>query len=178
VESAAAAFLDRGFDGTSMDDVAQQAGVTRLIVYRNFDSKSQLYHAVLDSVLLELASRFGDVDLEELRSSGAVRFLLPVARRHPDAFRLLARHAWHEPEFADHSRIFREHVIHYAEAMLTPYLGDRTVLDWAAHAAGSHLVDGICHWLDRGDAARDEDFATLMTNGLRALATAWAMSVN
>ena len=41
LEAAATAFLERGFDGTSMEDVAQEAGVSRLIVYRIFESKSR-----------------------------------------------------------------------------------------------------------------------------------------
>ncbi len=174
VASAATAFLARGFDGTSMDDVAQAAGVSRLIVYRNFDSKTELYRSVLDSVLLDLAEAFAAVDLEEVRARGAAHLVLPVARRHPDAFRLLWRHTWHEPDFADQAVFFRRQVTYYAHEMLAPYVADAVLLDWAGATAGAHLVDGICQWLDVGDAARDEDFAVMMTRGLRALAAAWA----
>ena len=48
--AAATAFVSGGFDGTSMEDVAEQAGVTRLIVYRIFATKEDLYRAVLESV--------------------------------------------------------------------------------------------------------------------------------
>ena len=48
--AAAAAFARTGFAGTSMDDVAAEAGITRLIVYRHFDSKEDLYRAVLTKV--------------------------------------------------------------------------------------------------------------------------------
>src|SRR6185436_19787519 len=48
--AAATAFVRAGFDGTSMEDVAEQAGVTRLIVYRIFATKEDLYRAVLESV--------------------------------------------------------------------------------------------------------------------------------
>lgn len=174
IRAAAAAFLERGFDGTSMDDVAQEAGVSRLIVYRNFESKPTLYRAVLDSVLLDLAAQFTDVDLETVRERGAVHMMLPVARRHPDAFRLLWRHAWHEPDFADQSDILRERVTYYAREMLTEYLSERTVLGWAGVTAGTHLVDGICQWLDVGDPERDEEFGALMTSGIEALAEAWS----
>jgi len=39
LRAAATAFARAGFAATSMDDVAAEAGVTKLIVYRNFDSK-------------------------------------------------------------------------------------------------------------------------------------------
>ena len=82
VAAAASAFLARGFDGTSMDDVAQEAGVSRLIVYRNFDSKNVLYRSVLDSVLLDLAEAFAAVNLEEVRRAGRRP---PGASRRPPA---------------------------------------------------------------------------------------------
>ena len=50
LRAAAAAFARTGFAATSMDDVAAEAGITRLIVYRHFDSKEDLYRAVLTKV--------------------------------------------------------------------------------------------------------------------------------
>ncbi len=174
IGAAATAFLAGGYDGTSMDDVAHQAGVTRLIVYRNFDSKPTLYRAVLDSVLFDLAATFADVDITAVRDRGAVQMILPVARRHPDAFRLLWLRAAHEPEFAGRSELFRERVVYYAHVILRDYLDEGPMLEWAALAAGTHLVDGICHWLDLGEPARDEEFAGLLMAGIRALAEAWS----
>ncbi|MET0145662.1 MAG: TetR/AcrR family transcriptional regulator [Ilumatobacteraceae bacterium] len=174
MEAAAGAFLARGFDGTSMDDVAQAAGVSRLIVYRNFESKQDLYRTVLRAVLVELGQQFDGVGIEEIRDRGATRFMLPVARAHPDAFRLLWRHAWHEPPFEDLALEFRSYVTGYARAVLAMFLGDdEPMLDWAGRTAGAHLVDGMCNWLDEGDVERDEEFSDLMTQGLRGLADAW-----
>jgi AcrR family transcriptional regulator len=173
IQSAAAAFLARGFDGTSMDDVAQEAGVSRLIVYRNFESKQELYRTVLTAVLIELGVQFAGIGIEDVRAQGASKVMLPVARAHPDAFRLLWRHAWHEPPFEDLALEFRGYVTGYARAILESYLADATMLDWAARTAGAHLVDGICNWLDDGEPARDVEFGELMTHGLRALAEAW-----
>jgi AcrR family transcriptional regulator len=42
-----------------MDDVAAEAGVTKLIVYRHFDSKEELYRSVLDGVNARIADEFG-----------------------------------------------------------------------------------------------------------------------
>ncbi len=174
MEAAAGAFLARGFDGTSMDDVAQAAGVSRLIVYRNFESKQDLYRTVLRAVLVELGHQFDGVGIEEVRDRGATTFMLPVARAHPDAFRLLWRHAWHEPPFEDLALEFRGYVTGYARAVLAMYLGgDEPMLDWAGQTAGAHLVDGMCNWLDEGDPARDDEFSRMMTEGLRGLADAW-----
>lgn len=41
-------FAQRGFHATSMNDVAEAAGVTKPVLYQHFDSKQDLYLALLD----------------------------------------------------------------------------------------------------------------------------------
>ena len=118
VEAAAAAFLRGGYDGTSMDDVAAEAGVSRLILYRLFDNKPALYRAVLRTPLRALADAFADLSSDEVRELGASRLIMPVARAHPDAFRLLWRHASREPDFADMAMGFRDYVTNFARMLL------------------------------------------------------------
>ena len=43
-------FARAGFHGTSMNDVAEAAGVTKPVLYQHFDSKRDLYKALLDEV--------------------------------------------------------------------------------------------------------------------------------
>ena len=50
LRGAAQAFAHNGFAGTSMDDVAAACGVTKLILYRHFETKEGLYRAVLQRV--------------------------------------------------------------------------------------------------------------------------------
>ena len=73
------------------------AGVSRLMVYRIFESKSDLYRAVLSCVIDALAAQVAGRDLTDVAAQGASQLIMPVARAHPDAFRLLWRHALHEP---------------------------------------------------------------------------------
>ena len=47
------AFARAGFAATSMSDVASASGITQLIVYRHFESKADLYRAVLECRVLE-----------------------------------------------------------------------------------------------------------------------------
>jgi AcrR family transcriptional regulator len=173
MEAAAAAFRARGFDGTSMDDIAQTAGVTRLILYRNFGSKEELYREVIRRMLGEIANAFQGLTFEQVAERGAARVLLPVARANPDSFRLLWRDTSRQLLFADLATEFQTYVRVYARAILAAYVDDDDLLDWAARTAGAQLVEGICNWLDDGDPARDDELATRMSEGLRALATAW-----
>ena len=93
LRGAAAAFAKAGFDGTSMEDVADASGITRLIVYRNFASKEDLYRSVLERVATRLGEEFAG-------AQSAVQPLVRVAHEDPDAFRLLWVHAAHEAQFA------------------------------------------------------------------------------
>jgi AcrR family transcriptional regulator len=43
-------FAKKGFHSTSMNDVAEAAGVTKPVLYQHFDSKQDLYLALLDEV--------------------------------------------------------------------------------------------------------------------------------
>src|SRR3954462_3334303 len=47
VEVAGQLFGERGYEGTRLDDVAAAAGVTKPVLYRHFDSKRDLYLALL-----------------------------------------------------------------------------------------------------------------------------------
>jgi AcrR family transcriptional regulator len=48
VEAAGSLFGEQGYEGTRLDEIAAAAGVTKPIVYRHFDSKRDLYLALLD----------------------------------------------------------------------------------------------------------------------------------
>jgi AcrR family transcriptional regulator len=170
--AAAAVFMRGGFDGTSMDDVARQAGVTRLIVYRIFDTKDDLYRAVLDDVTTDLYESFEGADLAE---GGVSALLLQVARRHPDAFRLLWRQAAHEPAFAETARAFRDLVTAYTETLIADATDDPLMRRWMAHALVSYHYEGVCTWLDEGDDTRDDEFVAMQRAGSRALVAAWVL---
>jgi AcrR family transcriptional regulator len=175
LRAAATAFAHKGFAGTSMDDVAAEAGITKLIVYRHFASKEALYEAVLQQVSARLAEEFvAGLDRQPIRGLG-VRVFLSVAREDPDGFVLLWRHAAREPQFADHAQQFREKVVEVAESMLSqrPIGGDRRRRRWAAETVVSWLVDSVIHWLEHGTAARDEELVELVSASLVAMVGAW-----
>lgn len=53
VAAAAELFVTRGYDGTSMDMIAEAADVSRQTVYNQFASKEALFRAIIDDVLDE-----------------------------------------------------------------------------------------------------------------------------
>lgn len=175
LRAAAGVFVAGGFDGASMDDVARAAGVTRLIVYRIFESKEALYRSVLEAVVADVADRFAlRAAMPEAEREAIPRTLLTVAREHPDGFRLLWRHAAHEPAFAALAAQFRDATHEYASTLLTPAIADAALRRWAAESLSAHMYESICLWLDQGDAARDDEFLALLGGGVRAMVEHWA----
>jgi AcrR family transcriptional regulator len=174
LRAAAAAFARGGFAATSMDDVAAEAGVSRLIVYRHFASKEDLYRAVLDQVSTRLRDEFV-AGFERAGGRGfVVRSMLTVAREDPDGFRLLWVHAAREPQFAAYVREQREQSAHAADFLIGATIGDATLRQWATHALVGVIVESILAWLDYGDPGRDDECIARITTGLRDLYGAWA----
>ena len=174
LRGAAEAFARTGYAATSMEDVAAATGITKLIVYRHFESKEDLYRAVLDQVSNRLAEEFlRGLNLTDRRGF-AVRSILSVAREHPDGLRLLWIHAAREPQFAAYAQEQHDKAIEAALYLIGATIDDQTVRVWAARTAVHYLFDAVLSWLDVGTPSRDDEFVELATSGLQALYLAWA----
>ncbi len=68
-------FLERGYKGTSMDAVARAAGVTKPVVYDCFESKAELFGALLDREEQRMLAQF-NAALASSAQSGDVRTML------------------------------------------------------------------------------------------------------
>jgi AcrR family transcriptional regulator len=172
LRGAARAFARSGYAATSMEDVAAACGITKLIVYRHFESKEELYRAVLQRVFDRQAEEFvAGLEQRATRGVGARTFLI-VAREDPDAFVLLWRHAAREPQFAEYAREHREMAVEAARTLFGT-TGDPVLDHWMAEAAVSWLVEAVLAWLESGDPARDDELIDLATKGLRAMHASW-----
>ncbi|NEQ65836.1 MAG: TetR/AcrR family transcriptional regulator [Symploca sp. SIO2D2] len=54
IEAATEEFLLRGFSGTSMDQIAKVANVSKRTVYDHFPSKDNLFQAIVDEILQQI----------------------------------------------------------------------------------------------------------------------------
>lgn len=85
-------FAARGFEATSIDDIAARAGVAKGAVYHHFDSKREIFTRVLDRIQGELAAlppivpRRGAGPLDVM-AEAVLRYLL--AASEPDVKRIL-----------------------------------------------------------------------------------------
>jgi AcrR family transcriptional regulator len=151
LRAAARAFGRAGFATTNLDDVAREAGVTRAILYRHFDSKADLYRAVLDQAQRRLADATGSPTFTNASIGG----LLAAASEDPDGFRLLFQHAAREPEFRPQVDELRAASIGIALDQLTPHFEDPAWSRWAAQLAAFTTIEAVIAWLDAGQPDRD-----------------------
>ena len=167
--AAARAFARTGYAATSMEDIAAEAGISKLMLYRDFDGKRELYKAVLEGLESRLAELVGD-DPEGGASVRGLAALVGVAREQPDAFVLLFRHAAREPAFAAYADRFLDASVARAEERRARELADPVLLRWSARVAVHATIEAVIAWLQVGDPARDDAFlaalgATPLTEG-------------
>jgi AcrR family transcriptional regulator len=158
IDAAARAFARSGFAATSLDDVAAEAGVTRVLIYRHFDSKADLYRAVLDDVSQRLLQETGGPNR---LSADSIAGLLRVAQEAPDAFRLYFRQAALEPEFRRHADWLRTAMRDTAEPYLRQELPETTTRHWAAQLIPTVVIEAIIAWLDAGSPHPDRVTETI-----------------
>ncbi|MGH9017386.1 MAG: TetR/AcrR family transcriptional regulator [Acidimicrobiales bacterium] len=176
IRGAARAFAASGFAPTSMDDVADACGVTKLIVYRHFASKEELYREILQQVFEHLGEELR-IELAEPTHAGlGPRTLLTVARLDPDAFTLLWRHAAREPRFSAYAADLRTVAVDVVRRLSAIDSGDDVLDRWRAEAVFAWLVESTLTWLDHGDPAGDDLFVGETSAGLRAMRNAFVRS--
>lgn len=173
LRGAARAFARSGFAATSMEDVAVASSISRLIVYRHFDSKEELYRAVLERVSAALTAAWVREVARPEHGIGA-RVLLSVAREDPDGFALLWRHAAREASFADYAAQQRERSIGAALRLMSGHLRPEVDARWAASTVVATLVEAVLAWLEDGDSARDDQVVALMAGAVAGMIASWS----
>ncbi|MDH3010443.1 TetR/AcrR family transcriptional regulator [Gordonia alkanivorans] len=94
IEVARGLFAERGFEGTSIEEIAQRAGVSKPIVYEHFGGKEGLYAVVVDremETLLEMVTASLSKNRSLYRIQQVALALLTYMEERTDGFRILVR---------------------------------------------------------------------------------------
>jgi len=150
--AATRAFARTGFAATGLDDIAEEAGISRVLLYRHFESKTDLYRAVLDRAVQRLTAAVGTRDF----TYASIDALLGAAAEDPDGFRLLFHHAAREPEFRQQMDRFRRGMVATARRELAKVIPDQAWVQWAAQLAPVVAVEAVMAWLDAGRPDPDQ----------------------
>jgi AcrR family transcriptional regulator len=151
--AATKAFARSGFTATSLDDIAVEAGVTRVILYRHFESKTDLYQSVLDRICGLLSAHVAEP--VGGFTGASIDGLVAAASAEPAGFRLLFQHAAREPEFRAQADQFRSDITNIAYLQIKAMVPDRAWARWAAQLAPAVAIEAITAWLDAGQPDPD-----------------------
>lgn len=171
-------FAERGYEATSVEEIAERAGVTRPVVYEHFGGKEGIHAVVVDrevnhlSELLAAALREGGSS-RRAAELGATAFL-GFIEEESDGFRILVRDA---PAGAGPSLAsVLSDVAARTEVLLAAAFEQRGFDPEIAPMYAQMLVGAVAQvgqwWLEVGEPPRDAVAAhiiNLMWNGLSAM---------
>ena len=175
-------FAERGYDGTSVEEIAARAGVSKPVVYEHFGGKEGLYAVVVDREVASLLAAFtgaltGDSPRELLEQ--ATLALLTYVEDCSDGFRILVRES---PLGIERGGGFATIISDIASQVEHILASQFSRLGFATTLAGLYsqaLVGSVAltgqWWLDNRTPGRDEVAAHLVNlswNGLAHLESA------
>ena len=149
-------FASNGFHATSMDQIAEAAGVTKPVLYQHFRSKRQLYLELLEDVGARLtegiakATAGADGPRQQVTAGFGVYFEFVVRQR--SAFRLLfGSGARRDEEFADAVRKVETDIAELIAPLIEAGIDDdhRRLL--------AHGLIGLAEGVSRNVVANDDD---------------------
>lgn len=87
-------FAEKGIEGTSVEELAARAGVSKPVIYEHFGGKEGLYQAVIDEDIVALDRTIDEALVQgrsRIRIERAVYAVLDFAEKNEEGFRILAR---------------------------------------------------------------------------------------
>ena len=160
-------FAERGYAATTVEEIVQDAGVTKPMLYRHFESKQDLCIALLQSIRADLIA----APLQRFDPDAGASQLVPMldawlqhVERNPDATRLLFTPITGDPEVERVQRELYERQRDTQVALLAelaPTLA-RTAAEPVGEALRAALGAVALWWLDHPGVPRDVPHAALV----------------
>jgi len=187
VEVGRALFARKGFDATSIEEIAAEAGVSKPVVYEHFGGKEGLYAVVVDREMQELAGRI----TASLTAAGSSRelveraalALLDYIESSSDGFRILVRDTSVAAASGTFAGLLND-VASQVEHLLAAAFAERSLDAEHAPIYSQALVGMVAltgqWWLEERSPGRDEVAAHLVNlayHGLRGLEAAPTLRV-
>jgi AcrR family transcriptional regulator len=119
-QTASELFAERGYQATSIDDIATRSGVTAPVVYDHFASKLDLHRSLLERHFAELREVWHEQlrgeDPSEQRIARAIDAWFAYVEAHPYAWRMLFRETTGDTEI----KAIHDEVIAQSRALVMP----------------------------------------------------------
>lgn len=179
LDAACQLFIDKGFGGTPINDIADAVGVTRTALYYYFPSKESMLEALTEEVTEKASHIASSVSgRDELPADEALRLLIlqhaGLILSHPLHFRVVERSEASLPE--PHRRTAqaaRRAVLEHFVRVIERGMADGVFRRGDARVAAFSII-GMCNWCAwwfdaGGDVPAETVAATMADYGLRML---------
>jgi len=168
-------FAEGGYAETTLDEVAERAGVSKALIYEHFPSKRELYKEILETWVGELlgtvlAAATAAGEKSEDRLVAGLDGLLVFVEERRDAWRLLIRHRASDDVTETFDRLFEE-VARIIGAMMAPEMPRsllpegvefELVLDVMARQLMGAVTAAANWWDEHREVAREQVLAMVM----------------
>ncbi|MBL1094028.1 MULTISPECIES: TetR/AcrR family transcriptional regulator [Streptomyces] len=174
-DAAARLFAERGYAGTTIGEIAAEAGLSKPMLYRHFDSKQELHLALLERHRDELAAApiqqllHGEGDLDS-RMRAMYDAWFGYVQSHPYTWRMMFRDTTGDAEVQDFHRELQRRQRETDMALLREFAPGlpEGELEPLAEAIRSSLYGLALWWLDQPEQPR-ELLVSAMTRITRGL---------
>jgi AcrR family transcriptional regulator len=171
-------FAERGYEASSVEEIAERAGVSKPVVYQHFGGKEGLYAVVVDREVRRLSDSITscfDAVTPRLVAIGSADAFLTYIEEHEEGFRVLVRDAPTPLTGGSFATVLAD-VAARCERLLVDEFGDRGFDEATAPMYARMMVGAVAlvgeWWLDVRKPAREVVAAhvvNLLWNGLSQL---------
>lgn len=178
LDTAVHVFAEHGYHATSMNDVAETAGVTKPVLYQHFSSKRQLFVEVLtdvgDALRDTIAKATSDAPGPRQQVENGLRAYFRFVEERTDSFRVLfGSGARRDPEFASFAQSVEESIAESIAELIVVDGQPAEHRDVLAHGIVGMAESASRHWLSH-DRSPDVDtlasqLGRLAWSGMRGL---------
>lgn len=171
-------FAERGYEGTSIEEVAQRAGVSKPVVYEHFGGKEGLYAVVVDremTALLDGVTSSLTNNRYRARVEAVVLALLTYVEERTDGFRIMTRDSPPSSTSGTYSSLFNDAVTQVASILAGDFARrglDPDLAPLYAQALVGSVSMTAQWWLDAREPKKEvvaAHLVNLMWNGLAHL---------
>ncbi|WP_406239874.1 TetR/AcrR family transcriptional regulator [Nocardia sp. NBC_01009] len=178
IEIGRALFAERGYDATSIEEIAQRAQVSKPVVYEHFGGKEGLYAVVVDremSMLLDMVTSSLTQNRSRIRLEQVALALLTYIDERTDGFRILLRDQPATTTDGRYSSLLNEAVNQVSHILAGDFERrgfDTSLAPMYAQALVGMVSTAATWWLDERKPSKEVVAAHLVNlcwNGLRNL---------
>ena len=180
LDAASLLFIEKGFGGTNINDIADAVGMTRTALYYYFTSKESMLEALTEEVTEKASTLAKSVSgRDELPADEALRLLIlqhaGLILSHPVQFRVVERSESSLPEpHRSAAQSARRAVLDHFVRVIQRGIDEGQFRRGADARIAAFSIIGMCNWTawwfdPGGDVPADTVAATIVDFGLRML---------